>query len=177
MNSDRMTVVVAKTVKDKVIGGTKKTKKKRGLKYLLTHPLSFFRKTDVRVDSFMRLIETHIEFFNACPQIDSYLIAMAFVYLQRAQPSIPPNEYTPELLFCCLYLAWVIILLFSLSLSRFSLSILCRKQKKIQQLAWKELFTMWWANILVPYMVGLCNDAHRSVSLDYGNSQALNLKG
>jgi len=98
--------LVIGTKKIRAAGAVASTKKKKGIKYLLLHPLSLFRRTDLRVDCFLKLIENHLDFFKACPQIDSYLVAMAYEYLQRAQPSINPHNYSTELLFCCLYLAW-----------------------------------------------------------------------
>jgi len=94
------------TKKIKGPGAVDQKKKKKGIKYLLMHPLSLFRRTDLRVDCFLKLIENHLDFFRVCPQIDSYLVAMTFEYLQRAQPSIHPNHYSAEMLFCYLYLAW-----------------------------------------------------------------------
>lgn len=77
------------------------------VRYMFMHPLSIFKKSDSRIESFMAVVEQHKEFFTKCPQIDSYLVGMAFDYLQRTKPSIAPAQYSPNLLFCCLYLAWV----------------------------------------------------------------------
>jgi hypothetical protein len=76
-------------------------------RYMFMHPLSIFKKSDSRIESFMTVVDQHKEFFVKCPQIDSYLVGMAFDYLQRTKPSIAPTQYSPNLLFCCLYLAWV----------------------------------------------------------------------
>jgi hypothetical protein len=76
-------------------------------RYMFMHPLSIFKKSDSRIESFISVVEHHKDFFVKCPQIDSYLVGMAFDYLQRTKPSIAPSQYSPNLLFCCLYLAWV----------------------------------------------------------------------
>jgi len=81
-------------------------KKKRGIKYIIMHPIAAFRKTDGKREAFMKLIDNHQDFFKQCPQIDCNLVAMAYAYFQRAKPSLEPSEYTSELLFYFLYLAW-----------------------------------------------------------------------
>lgn len=81
-------------------------KKKRGLKYMIMHPMAAFRKTDGKREAFMKLIDNHIDFFKHCQQIDCHLVAMAYTYFQRAKPSLEASEYTSELLFYFLYLAW-----------------------------------------------------------------------
>jgi len=101
-----------KPLKDKLEKAKNKDKAKKdkenrkSIKYMFMHPLSIFKKSDSRIESFMAVVEQHKEFFVKCPQIDSYLVGMAFDYLQRTKPSIAPTQYSPNLLFCCLYLAW-----------------------------------------------------------------------
>jgi len=82
------------------------SKKKKGIKYMLMHPIAAFRKTDSKREAFMRLIDHHQDFFKQCPQIDCHLVAMAYIYFQRTKPALDPSEYTSELLFYFLYLAW-----------------------------------------------------------------------
>lgn len=113
-NPSVSSTVVATTTKDKSLKDKTKTKDKTGkkdkdkksIKYMFMHPLSIFKKSDSRIEAFMNVVDQHKEFFVKCPQIDSYLVAMAFDYLQRTKPSIAPSQYSPNLLFCCLYLAW-----------------------------------------------------------------------
>jgi len=93
----------SKKDKDK---SSKKDKEKKSIKYMFMHPLSIFKKSDSRIEAFMNVVDQHKEFFIKCPQIDSHLVGMAFDYLQRTKPSIAPAQYSPNLLFCCLYLAW-----------------------------------------------------------------------
>eukprot|EP01113_Clastostelium_recurvatum_P023358 TRINITY_DN278_c0_g1_i1.p1 TRINITY_DN278_c0_g1~~TRINITY_DN278_c0_g1_i1.p1 ORF type:complete len:319 (+),score=88.01 TRINITY_DN278_c0_g1_i1:123-1079(+) len=64
------------------------------------------RDTLVRASAFLKLCESHREFFKSCYEIDSYTISMAFNYIQRAVPLIPIESLNTELLFYCLYLAW-----------------------------------------------------------------------
>lgn len=82
-------------------------KKKRGLKYIIMHPIAAFRKTDGKREAFMKLMDNHNDFFKQYPQLDCHLVAMAYIYFQRAKPGLEPSEYTSELLFYFLYLAWV----------------------------------------------------------------------
>lgn len=92
-------------VKDKSF--KKSGEKRKSIKYIFTHPLSIFtKKNDARVDAFMNVVAQHRDFFHKVPQIDCHLVAMAFDYLQRTKPSIAPSQYSSNLLFCCLYLAW-----------------------------------------------------------------------
>jgi len=60
----------------------------------------------VRSAAFLKLVDSHREFFKGCPELDSYLVNMAFVFLQRATPRIAPESLNTELLFFALYLAW-----------------------------------------------------------------------
>jgi len=85
---------------------TKVKKKKKGIKYIIMHPIAAFRKTDSKRESFIRLVDNHIDFFTQCPQIDCHLIAMAYIYFQRARPTLDPCNYSPDCLFYSLYLAW-----------------------------------------------------------------------
>jgi len=64
------------------------------------------REVQPRVQAYIKLIDQHREFFKGCPEIDCYLISMAFLYLQRATPAIPIENMTTEMLFFALYLAW-----------------------------------------------------------------------
>jgi len=64
------------------------------------------KEIQLRVSAFLKLLDSHSEFFKGCPEIDTYIIAMAFVHLQRVQPPLTPEQYTSELFFYSLYLAW-----------------------------------------------------------------------
>jgi len=72
----------------------------------LSVPKPINRELQLRASSFLKLLESHREFFKGCYEIDPYLISMAFNYLQRATPLIPVESFNTELLFFSLYLAW-----------------------------------------------------------------------
>lgn len=143
------------------------------------HPLSIFKKSDSRIEAFMNVVEQHKEFFVKCPQIDSFLVGMAFDYLQRTKPSIAPAQYSPNLLFCCLYLAWVSFYYCNNYYTPTPILILMnRKLKKIQQSELKALSTMLLVAILhhetqrTQYSV---NMKFMSGERDYGSSMQVNI--
>ncbi|EGG18756.1 hypothetical protein DFA_02495 [Cavenderia fasciculata] len=73
----------------------------------LIKKLTFFthkkKESDPRVQEFLRMIETHKEFFKRAPEFDKYILTLAYVLLNRAYPEA---VISTELFFHTLYLAW-----------------------------------------------------------------------
>eukprot|EP01132_Coremiostelium_polycephalum_P005908 gene5908-7357_t len=75
------------------------------IKNFLKNILVFTKKKDYdpKIFEFTKLIDYHKEFFKKSPEIDRYVLTLAFIYLKKAFPDV---YLTSELFFYSLYLAW-----------------------------------------------------------------------
>jgi hypothetical protein len=56
-----------------------------------------------RISAFLKILSSHNKLLEETCTVDGYLIAMAYIYLERAQ--IPPNNYTSDHFLEALWLA------------------------------------------------------------------------
>ncbi|EGC28574.1 hypothetical protein DICPUDRAFT_96142 [Dictyostelium purpureum] len=79
--------------------------KNNTIKKIFKKVLEFNKKKDIdpKIYEFIKMIDHHKEFFKRSPEIDRYVMTLAFVYLKKA---FPDEDITSELFFYSLYLAW-----------------------------------------------------------------------
>ncbi|KYQ91727.1 hypothetical protein DLAC_07509 [Tieghemostelium lacteum] len=58
---------------------------------------------DPKIYEFIKSLDHHKEFFKKSPEIDKYILTLAYIYLKKA---FPDQVITNELFFYSLYLAW-----------------------------------------------------------------------
>ncbi|KAM9956343.1 hypothetical protein ACTFIR_003056 [Dictyostelium discoideum] len=80
--------------------------KHHSLKKMFKRVLDFNKKKDVdpKLDEFLKLVDYHREFFKRSPEIDRYVMTLAFIYIKKAFPN--DTLISNELFFYSLYLAW-----------------------------------------------------------------------
>ncbi|EFA78787.1 hypothetical protein PPL_08250 [Heterostelium album PN500] len=61
------------------------------------------KECDPKITEFIKMVDTHREFFKKAPEIDKFVLTLSYLYLKRAFP----DEYiTSDVFFYALYLAW-----------------------------------------------------------------------
>ncbi|KAN0030552.1 hypothetical protein ACTA71_009192 [Dictyostelium dimigraforme] len=80
--------------------------KQHTLRKMFKKVLDFNKKKDVdpKLNEFLKLVDHHREFFKRSPEIDRYVMTLAFIYIKKAFPD--DITISNELFFYSLYLAW-----------------------------------------------------------------------